>query len=186
MRLTKLGKGFIVVLVAAYLAGCASTGGSSAEEKSENGSYSAKDDVTKSVTDQAVQAVVDSGKVRASTQKIAKLLSQKVYSFGFDSDQLDSGDYQALDVHAAYLNSEKGQNINLILRGHTDERGTRTYNLALGERRANTVKNYLKLKGVASDRMEVVSYGFEKPLDLAHTRAAWAKNRRVEIDSATY
>lgn len=185
MVLAKMGKGLIVALMAAYLAGCTSTGGSSAGWKAVDGGQSAKGDVTTPVADDAVQAVINSGKIHASAKEIAKLLNQKMYNFGFDSDRLNSDDYQALDVHAVYLNSSAGHDVNLIIRGHTDERGTRTYNLALGERRANTVKNYLKLKGVASNRMEVISYGFEKPLDLAHIGTAWTKNRRVEIDLAT-
>ena len=69
----------------------------------------------------------------------------------------------------------------MIIEGHTDERGTRTYNLALGERRAKAVKNYLALKGVSPSRVEVVSYGFEKPVNPAHNEAAWAENRRAVI-----
>jgi peptidoglycan-associated lipoprotein len=67
------------------------------------------------------------------------------------------------------------------LEGHADERGTREYNLALGERRANAVAQYLEANGVAKSRIEIISYGKERPADSGHDESAWAKNRRVEI-----
>ena len=71
--------------------------------------------------------------------------------------------------------------LKVRLEGNTDERGTREYNLALGERRANAVKAYLVAQGVSPSQIEVVSYGEEKPVDPGHNEAAWAKNRRVQI-----
>jgi len=68
-----------------------------------------------------------------------------------------------------------------VLEGHTDERGTREYNLALGERRAKAVERMMKVLGVSSDRIKTVSYGEEKPIAMDHNEAAWALNRRVEI-----
>ncbi|WP_211825719.1 OmpA family protein [Kistimonas asteriae] len=185
MELAKIGKGLVAALMATYLVGCASSGGSSSgQEMAGETDQSVTEVVTTPIVDPAVQAVIDSGKVQATPEQITEMLTRDVYNFDFDSDRLSPEDYLALDVQAAYLTSEAGKNVNLIIRGHTDERGTRTYNLALGERRANAVKNYLMLKGITSDRVEVISYGFEKPLDPAHTDAAWNKNRRAEIDSA--
>ena len=69
----------------------------------------------------------------------------------------------------------------MTLEGHADERGTREYNLALGERRAQAVERYLQVQGVAAGQMETISYGEERPVDGSHNEAAWAKNRRAEI-----
>lgn len=70
---------------------------------------------------------------------------------------------------------------NIVIQGHTDERGTRTYNLALGERRANAIRDYLIAKGVVAKRIEVISFGFERPLDPEHNETAWDLNRRAVI-----
>ena len=168
---------------ALWLAGCASTGGESTSAV-DTGAPVATEEVileTTPVLDPAVQAVVDSGDIQATAEQIEAMLDQTTYHFGFDSSKLKENDYKALDVQAAFLNSREGRSKNLIIQGHTDERGTRTYNLALGERRANAVKNYLVAKGVAASRIEVISFGFEKPLDPEHNEAAWAKNRRAHI-----
>ena len=69
-------------------------------------------------------------------------------------------------------------NINVIVEGHADERGTREYNLALGERRANSAKDYLMTYGISSDRISVLSYGKERPVDGGSSPLAWSKNRR--------
>lgn len=181
MRLGNIGKGLAVALAATWLVGCASQGGSSSSTKAVSTEKAVTGAVTKAITDPAVRAVVESGMVKASPEQIKKMLTKKVYNFGFDSDALSQNDYEALDVKAAFMNSEVGKQSKLTIAGHTDERGTRTYNLALGERRANAVKNYLMLKGVGADRIEVISWGFEKPVDPAHNEAAWASNRRAEI-----
>ena len=72
----------------------------------------------------------------------------------------------------------KNSNINVVIEGHANERGTREYNLALGERRANSAKDYLMTYGVSSDRISVLSYGKERPVDAGSTTLAWSKNRR--------
>ncbi|CAM3534828.1 OmpA family protein [Parendozoicomonas haliclonae] len=183
MKFANVAKGVATGLVAVWLVGCASntqTSGSGTERTlaGENNTQTA---VSTPVVDPAVQAVLDSGKVTGSAEQVADLLNKNTVHFAFDSDKLNSSDIQALDVQAAYLTSPVGMGEKLVIEGHTDERGTRTYNLALGERRANAVKNYLVLKGVAASRIEVVSYGFEKPVNPAHTDAAWAENRRAVV-----
>ena len=81
-----------------------------------------------------------------------------------------------LRKQAAWL--RKNSDINVVLEGHADERGTREYNLALGERRANSAKDYLMTYGISSDRISVLSYGKEKPVDSGSNPLAWSKNRR--------
>jgi len=102
----------------------------------------------------------------------------QVFYFDYDSSKLKPEAMQALDQHAKQLISSKA---SITLIGHTDERGTHEYNMALGERRAKAVHSYLSLKGVPSNRMSVVSYGKELPIATGSNEAAWAQNRRVEL-----
>ncbi|HEU0134958.1 MAG TPA: peptidoglycan-associated lipoprotein Pal, partial [Allosphingosinicella sp.] len=97
----------------------------------------------------------------------------------FDTDQfdLDDRDRSTLDVQATWLN--RYPNVRVTIEGHADERGTRDYNLALGDRRANAAKNHLAARGVSPDRMTVISYGKERPEALGSDESAWAQNRRA-------
>ncbi|MNE20426.1 Outer membrane protein P6 precursor [compost metagenome] len=85
---------------------------------------------------------------------------------------------RALDVHAKDL---KGNGARVVLEGNTDERGTREYNMALGERRAKAVQRYLVLQGVSPAQLELVSYGEERPVATGNDEQSWAQNRRVEL-----
>lgn len=97
----------------------------------------------------------------------------------FDTDRynIDSVDAAALQIQAQYL--QRYPQVTITIEGHCDERGTREYNLALGERRANAAKNYLVSLGVSPSRISTVSYGKERPVALGSNEAAWAKNRRA-------
>ncbi len=101
-----------------------------------------------------------------------------VFYFDFDKSALSADVREELDIVASLL-KVSGASVRLL--GHADERGTREYNLALGERRAKAVQSYLSVQGVDKSKLEVISYGEEKPADAASNEAAWAKNRRVEI-----
>lgn len=101
-----------------------------------------------------------------------------VFYFDFDKSQLRVDVRAALDEHAAYLRNKTGV---IRLEGHADERGTREYNLALGERRARAIADYLTIQGVPNSQIETISYGEEKPAAVGHTEAAWSNNRRVEL-----
>jgi len=97
--------------------------------------------------------------------------------FGTDQYDIDTEDRATLDKQAAWLN--RYPNVQITVEGHCDERGTREYNLALGERRANAAKNYLVSAGVAASRISVISYGKERPAVPGDDEAAWAQNRRA-------
>lgn len=97
--------------------------------------------------------------------------------FGFDRTDLSAEARATLDRQATWL--KKYTSVTIALEGHCDERGTREYNLALGERRANAAKNYLIASGVSEGRITTVSYGKERPAVLGSNEAAWAQNRRA-------
>jgi len=101
-----------------------------------------------------------------------------VFYFEFDQSILSSEARAALTVHAEVLRNDPQ---SVRLEGHADERGSREYNMALGERRANAVKDFLVLQGVDSSIIETVSYGEERPAEVGSYDSAWSKNRRVEL-----
>ena len=102
--------------------------------------------------------------------------------FSFDSYALDERARSVLDGNAVYL--KEHPQMNIVIEGHCDERGTDLYNLALGDRRADAAKRYLMELGIDKSRMKTISYGEEKPLDPRHNEEAWAKNRRAQFVSA--
>jgi len=107
---------------------------------------------------------------------VADTMSDRIL-FELDSYTVDSQDQAILQSQAQWL--AQYPNARVTIEGHADERGTREYNLALGERRANAAKNYLASLGVSPDRMTTVSYGKERPEALGSNEAAWAQNRRA-------
>lgn len=99
--------------------------------------------------------------------------------FDFDKYDIRPGDAEILKANSAIL--KKFPSVKIQIEGHCDERGTNEYNLALGERRANSTKKYLISLGIAGDRISTISYGEERPLDPGHNEEAWAKNRRAHF-----
>ena len=128
-----------------------------------------------SVSNQAVAGVTVSSK---STETQAVLANAVVY-FEYDEFTLTSKSIQALKGVVDLM--IKNKKITLSLEGHADERGTREYNLALGQRRSESVASYLIANGIKRNQLSVKSYGEERPLSLGSNDSAWSKNRRVEI-----
>ncbi len=108
-----------------------------------------------------------------------ELLDLTLVYFDFDQSNIRSEFVEMLDAHAAFLVANPNQMV--VLEGHADERGTREYNLGLGERRAKQVATFLQIKGVSAAQIDTVSYGEEKPLAIGKTEAEYSQNRRVEI-----
>ncbi|MFA5984906.1 MAG: peptidoglycan-associated lipoprotein Pal [Methylococcaceae bacterium] len=106
-------------------------------------------------------------------------LSKQTIYFQLDSSQVQQDFISVIAAHAQYLAANPGQ--HLTLEGHGDERGSREYNIALGEQRAKSVANMMKLQGVGENQLEVVSYGEEKPAAFGHDEDSWQLNRRVEL-----
>lgn len=106
-------------------------------------------------------------------------LSTTTVYFDFDSSEIKSGDREVIMAHARYLADNSGTRITL--EGHADERGTREYNIALGERRAKAVSQLMLLQGVSQSQIDIISFGEERPVNPGHDESAWSVNRRVEI-----
>ena len=106
-------------------------------------------------------------------------LSVRIIYFEYDSSEIRSEYRSAIEAHSNYLSKNPGTTITL--EGHADERGSREYNLALGERRAQSVKQQMVLLGASSSQIRLVSYGEERPAIDGHDEASWQQNRRVEI-----
>lgn len=103
----------------------------------------------------------------------------RTFYFAFDQARLSEADLRALAMHATYLRDFPGRRVTI--EGHCDERGTREYNLALGERRAQAVEGYLNSAGVRPSQIETISYGEEKPADPGNNESAWERNRRAVL-----
>ncbi|MBI3737152.1 peptidoglycan-associated lipoprotein Pal [Candidatus Sumerlaeota bacterium] len=99
--------------------------------------------------------------------------------FAFDSYELDEGAKQTLEQNLQWMSTHPG--VQILVEGHCDERGTQEYNMNLGQRRANSVKNFLVQRGVPESILHTISYGEERPIDTAGTEGAMAKNRRAQF-----
>jgi peptidoglycan-associated lipoprotein len=154
-----LKQGLSLAFVAALLVGCSST------------------DTVDTSADDADRVTTGTTERMPTTTQVEERLETIVY-FDFDQAVLKPQTRALLLAHAERL---KASPRSVRLEGHTDERGTREYNMALGERRANAVRDFLVLQGVSRNSIEVVSYGEERPIAMGSNEAAWAQNRRVEI-----
>ena len=164
----------IPALLSALLAACSTTplpedGGAPVESRSGSGA---------GVAPVMAGGLDASGLPRELTDPKSKLSQRSVY-FDLDSYEV-KGEYKDLvAAHAKYLVANKG--FKVLLQGNTDERGSREYNLSLGQKRADAVKRSLTLLGVQEGQIESVSLGEEKPKDAGHDESAWAQNRRADI-----
>ncbi|MCC7082463.1 MAG: peptidoglycan-associated lipoprotein Pal [Burkholderiales bacterium] len=107
------------------------------------------------------------------------ILSKRTIYFDYDSSVVRDEYKPLVTAHARYLTDHRGRRV--VIQGNTDERGSREYNLALGQRRADSVKKMMMLLGASDNQIETVSFGEEKPVATGSTEADWAKNRRAEI-----
>ena len=164
-------KFFISVLMVLFLAACATTPKDSADS-SGSGSSSSGSDVSSEGT---ITETTGSGIVSGSQEDLIVNVGDRVF-FGYDSSDLDSDALELLQDQVAWL--KQNSDVSVTIEGHCDERGTREYNLALGEKRAQAVKNYLIGLGINPDRVSTISYGKERPAVVGSNDGAWAQNRR--------
>ena len=158
---------FLVLFVAA----CATKPKDSADS-SGSGSTSSGSDVASEGT---ITETTGSGIVSGSQEDLIVNVGDRVF-FGYDSSDLDSDALELLQDQVAWL--KQNSDVSVTIEGHCDERGTREYNLALGEKRAQAVKNYLIGLGINPDRVSTISYGKERPAVVGSNDGAWAQNRR--------
>lgn len=185
MELKKYSKTLFFGATLAVLAGCG--GNAATQDQGADGSATGSD-VSPVITSDGAGAGGDSSvngenlgqnqPYTAPTDTVAMPAVNTIY-FDFDKSDIRADSRAVLDQHAEYLLANPS--VKVVLEGHADERGTREYNQALGERRGNSVMSYFQLKGVSAAQMEVVSYGEESPAIIGHNREAWSKNRRVEV-----
>ncbi|BAC24557.1 pal [Wigglesworthia glossinidia endosymbiont of Glossina brevipalpis] len=127
-------------------------------------------------TDSNVNNIMPEGSELSNSQELQQ---NNIVYFDLDKYVVKDEFTQILDAHSDFLKNNPSYKI--VIEGHADERGTSEYNIALGERRAKSVKIYLQSKGVLDDQMKVISYGKEKPAILGHDETTYAKNRRVVL-----
>ena len=166
---------FIILGVIVTLAGCGmkplKKGGGESTDNQQQGNQYGKDSTGKFSSGASLEV--------SSLNDPNSPLSQRVLYFDLDSSQIKDEDRDIITVHAEFLAAHS--DIMIVLEGHADERGSREYNIALGEKRAKTVKQFMTLQGVAESQIQVISFGEERPVALGHDGAAWNLNRRVEI-----
>ena len=164
-------KFFISIFMVLFVAACATTPKDSADS-SGSGSSSSGSDVS---SDGTITETTGSGIVSGSQEDLIVNVGDRVF-FGYDSSDLDSDALELLQDQVAWL--KQNSDVSVTIEGHCDERGTREYNLALGEKRAQAVKNYLIGLGINPDRVSTISYGKERPAVVGSNDGAWAQNRR--------
>lgn len=162
----------MVLVLVGVLAGCSSKGGT--------GDGAAVDDKGTSA-DGAVSsgAAGPGGFGSYSLDDPNSPIARRVIYFEYDSTEIAQEDHDLVLAHAGYLAAHPEQQLNL--EGHTDERGSREYNIGLGDRRAQAVRRVMELNGVSPGQINIVSYGEEKPAAEGQSEAAWRLNRRVEL-----
>ena len=162
-------KFLISLILVLFVAACATKPKDEADA-SGSGSSSSDSGVEGTITE-----TTGSGIVAGSQEDLIVNVGDRVF-FGYDSSELDSDALELLQDQVAWL--KQNSNVSITIEGHCDERGTREYNLALGEKRAQAVKNYLIGLGINPDRVSTISYGKERPAVVGSNDGAWAQNRR--------
>ena len=158
-------------LLVFFLAACSTTPKDTADS-SGSGSTSTSSDVSSSAeTETTESASIEPG----SQEDLIVNVGDRVF-FNYDSSELDTDAQELLQDQVAWL--KQYSDVSIIIEGNCDERGTREYNLALGEKRAQSVKNYIINLGISADRVSTISYGKERPAVVGSNDGAWAQNRR--------
>ena len=171
----------VVIAFAAILGACSSTASKKAGDMSgaAGGMEDSGSAMVDSNTGKGSSMSDRSGAKGDALADNAGLLANRIVYFDFDSSTIRSDDRAIVGAHSNYL--AQHSNVKVALEGHADERGSREYNVALGERRATAVRQAMTLQGVSASQISTVSYGEERPSAMGHDEASWRMNRRVEI-----
>jgi peptidoglycan-associated lipoprotein len=177
MNIIQNAKTTLLVLAFSALAACSSSGEMETEAEPVNPGLSGIDATTQ--RSQELQAEAARRAAEAEARIRTSALQTTVFYFDFDIAEFRTADRDVLTFHGRDLSANPNKRIRL--EGHADERGTREYNLALGERRAQSIANFLIVNGASRTQIENVSYGEERPADRGMSDASYQRNRRVEI-----
>lgn len=177
MQFANILKVLLLGFVLVWVAGCASKGGADAEAAAQRQAEEEAARAYQAEQEARLKAEAMEEQARQEAEQ-QRLLGITTFYFDFDQSVVKPDAAAALEAHAKNLVAKGGK---VVLEGHADERGTREYNLALGERRAEAVARYLTVLGVTSQQIETVSYGEERPASLGHDESSWSLNRRVEL-----
>ena len=169
-------KFILILLFTAFLFACESTPEKADDAVAVEDQGTSLDDAAEA---QTYGTEEDDRSSMSSLDDPQSLLAVRIIYFEYDSSDINFEDRATVEAHAAYLVANP--NTNMTLEGHADERGSREYNLALGERRAQTVKRQMTLLGASPSQIRTVSYGEERPAIDNHDEYSWSQNRRVEI-----
>lgn len=171
-----------VLIMLSLLFGLAACSGDKATKPDNAGADAAKGAETSGVDQNGVNGNASTDNAAGNQTAggdTAATDNKHLVHFAFDSDSIDDQNRSIVESNAAYMKANP--KLKVSLQGHTDERGTREYNLALGERRAKAVAKMLKVLGIPGNRMSTTSFGEEKPIATGADESAWAQNRRVEF-----
>lgn len=181
----KLIRYFVILSVVVTLSACSlaplkKRGANAEEQKTDTAMEQKTPEATEAIDEQSLNKFVSGDALDVSSLSDPDSpLSQRVLYFELDSSEIQEADRNNLSAHAEFLATHP--DITIVLEGHADERGSREYNIALGEKRAKAVMQLLTLQGVAPNQVQVISFGEERPAAIGHDAAAWNLNRRVEI-----
>jgi peptidoglycan-associated lipoprotein len=169
------------ILATAILAACSSTptkeqDGATVEDRGAAGSQTTQ---PPAATGPSTSTLDSKGVSGDPLKDPSNILSKRSIYFELDSNVVKEEFKPLVAAHARYLQQNRGQ--KMAVQGHADERGSREYNLALGQRRADAVKQMMTLLGAQSDQIETVSFGEEKPKSTGHDEASWSENRRADL-----
>ncbi|KUM54723.1 peptidoglycan-associated lipoprotein Pal [Rheinheimera sp. EpRS3] len=171
MKLNKVLKSLLIALPVLTMAACSSTSSTDASDADTSGV--GQETVQVETVEQAVSPA------EQLRQKLEALRQENTIYFDFDTATIRPEFIEVLQAHGAFLTANPS--VRVTVEGHTDERGTPEYNIALGERRAVSVVQYLQNLGVSAGQISTVSYGEEKPADTSRGEAGFAKNRRAVL-----
>lgn len=166
---------FVAVLFIAIV-GCAPKAVQTTQKTTTTTQDSLSDEEKRRIAEEEL-ARAERDRLLREQERLAAIL-RDVY-FDFDSYAIDSGELSKIEGVGSWMKQEKG--VRITIEGHCDERGTVEYNLALGQKRAEAVKDYILKMGVEANRIRTISYGKEAPSNPGHTEEAWAKNRRAHF-----
>ena len=182
--ISMINKLYLLVFLTFFIGACATTQGEEFETDDAGVDITVEGDSTGTMVEDddgiTTIAIIDEDMTAEQLleQTDTDLANRTIY-FEFDSARLSDESLGILEVHGNFI--AENANVQVRLEGHTDERGSREYNIGLGDRRAQTVRRVLLIQGSSADQIDTVSYGEEQPAVSGHNEEAWAKNRRVEL-----